>query len=402
MATTSPTEDDLKKALIELRAEHATLGISKLHLLLLGGHPDWLVSEKRTRKFLQEQGLVLRANSSNTPTPSASFPTSRLIDNLELSKWTTKVEIKYFGKKKGKGLIAKEHIAEGDIIWKEDPFILAPEWEIYDLQAASSACAYCSTPLSGPRTIECPERSQASSVSCNARFCNRLCLSRSMKTHPLLCPVRNPASVPLLTFARRSEWMALHALTQCTARVLLANEREEDFKSDWNIVHAFAQLGMEERAKGGWLGGVEPDRETWKKAYQLYIHAFRDPVTSLEKKKLSRVLKKPLPQEVSDDIFDYDAFLKGLGRMSLNLEAHGGLITVIAKKDIEPGEELCITYVNPALPLDSRRKQLLEWGFGLCQCTRCIEEEKNPNRADAASVEAGDLERELKAGLGVI
>lgn len=70
------------------------------------------------------------------------------------------------------------------------------------------------------------------------------------------------------------------------------------------------------------LGDAEPDRETWRKAYQLYVQAFREPTAAGDKKKLSRLLKKPLPKEVADDIFTYDAFLWGLGRMSLSSVSH--------------------------------------------------------------------------------
>ena len=54
----------------------------------------------------------------------------------------------------------------------------------------------------------------------------RLCLKRSEKTHPLLCPAQNPASVPLLTFARKRVWMALHVLARCTACLLLAHQHK--------------------------------------------------------------------------------------------------------------------------------------------------------------------------------
>lgn len=63
---------------------------------------------------------------------------------------------------------------------------------------------------------------------------------------------------------------------------------------------------------------AEPDRATWKKAFQLFVQAFREPAQESEKKKLARVLKKPIPQEVLDELFEYDAFLRGLGRMSLS------------------------------------------------------------------------------------
>ena len=45
-----------------------------------------------------------------------------------MKKWTSKVEVRYFDKIKGKGLVAKEKIEEGQVVWKEDPFALAPEW----------------------------------------------------------------------------------------------------------------------------------------------------------------------------------------------------------------------------------------------------------------------------------
>jgi len=46
--------------------------------------------------------------------------------------------------------------------------------------------------------------------------------------------------------------MALHALAQCTARTLLANERgEAALGADLAVIQGFAQLGMEERFKDG-------------------------------------------------------------------------------------------------------------------------------------------------------
>ena len=66
------------------------------------------------------------------------------------------------------------------------------------------------------------------------------------------------------------------------------------------------------------LGNAQPDRETWKKAYELYIQAFQSPVKDIEKKKLARLIKKPSRKEVQEWLFDYDAFLRGLGRMSLS------------------------------------------------------------------------------------
>ncbi|KAI0092344.1 SET domain-containing protein [Irpex rosettiformis] len=434
---TTPTEEELKSALAELRAQNPTLGVPKLHAQLLAGHPEWTVSEKRTRKFLQAGGLVLDPQTTKTTVSGQSstvlIPASKIIQGLDVAKWSTKIEVKYFNRMKGKGLVAVGKISQGDTIWKEDPFILAPEWEIYELQVLSGACGYCSTPLhnlSNPAlTLRCD--SPAQTPSCSIRFCNRLCLSRSKKTHPLLCPAQNPASVPLLRFAQANQWQALHALAQCTARLLLSEQRDEkELLDDRNIVNGLAQLGMEERAKGGWLGSSEPDRATWKKAFDLYLQAFKEPLQDGERKKLNKLLKKPTRKALADELFEYSAFLRGLGRMNLNLESHGGLyvlhshvnhscapnvsvrhldqrsalskITMVALRDIEPGEELFITYTNPKLPLETRRQHLLEWGFGTCHCPRCQVEEKDPHRAVPEKAVPDDLEAELKAGLGVM
>lgn len=83
-------------------------------------------------------------------------------------------------------------------------------------------------------------------------------------------------------------------------------------------------------------------------------------------------------------------------------------LMLIARQTIEPGEELCITYVDPSPQGGVRRrwKELSEWGFGQCNCTRCSEEKDLPEGKEEGregkddGVE--DLERELKAGLGIV
>jgi hypothetical protein len=116
------------------------------------------------------------------------------------------------------------------------------------MQFKSAACAYCTTPLASDSLLINPCPASSYPNFCPARFCNRLCLARSAKTHPLLCPSQNPASVPLIKCARDSHWMALNALAQCTSRILLANQvGEETLKRDWLIVKGLAVLGMEER-----------------------------------------------------------------------------------------------------------------------------------------------------------
>ena len=124
----TPSEDVLTQALIELKTEEPQLGISKVHALLLKKNPDWIVSEKRTRKILQNQGLIVGPPPGPTDLPL--YPSSRVIDNLDISQWTSKVSVKYFDRKKGKGLVAAAPIEEDEVIWREDPFVIGAEWYV--------------------------------------------------------------------------------------------------------------------------------------------------------------------------------------------------------------------------------------------------------------------------------
>ena len=85
-----------------------------------------------------------------------------------------------------------------------------------------------------------------------------------------------------------------------------------------------------------------------------------------------------------------------------------------ARRDIHPGEELTVAYVDPALPLRMRRRALAPWAFGTCMCERCVREEQEEKEKE----ENGDgkshdpdkeepekypgLEEELKQGLGLL
>jgi SET domain len=84
-------------------------------------------------------------------------------------------------------------------------------------------------------------------------------------------------------------------------------------------------------------------------------------------------------------------------------------ITVVAKRDVAAGEELVVTYVDPSLGVRERRSQLVAWGFGQCECERCVEEDKGEKSCeDVGEAEIkersdmDDLEREVKAGLGIM
>jgi hypothetical protein len=91
----APTDAQLKNALLTLRAEHPSLGVSKIHAMLQAGHPEWTISEKRTRRVMQCGGLMVGGGKRRV------YPSSRVIEGLDVRKWTDKVEVVYFDAIKG-------------------------------------------------------------------------------------------------------------------------------------------------------------------------------------------------------------------------------------------------------------------------------------------------------------
>lgn len=75
-------------------------------------------------------------------------------------------------------------------------------------------------------------------------------------------------------------------------------------------------------------------------------------------------------------------------------------ITVIAKRATAPGEELLVSYVDPSSDVWTRRRKLKDWGFGVCNCERCVEEAKNAPEGETGG-EKVQLEDELRGFLGV-
>ncbi|KAF9512819.1 hypothetical protein BS47DRAFT_1344910 [Hydnum rufescens UP504] len=411
----SPSEDDLTNAARSLRISYPTLGAPRLLSLLLEANSNWTVSEKRLRKVLQKAGL---SASSNTITPSVSnndgdassheYPTSRMVEHLTPSKWTNSVKVADFGREKGKGLVATKLVAEGERIWVEDPFVMCPEWELEELQRGAHACMYCTRPISLSITPPMP-------CKCSAMFCNRLCHARGAPAHAFLCPAQNPAAVPFLEHVRKEQWKAPYAWALFVALILShavkgVDSTNKELYDMLEVLRGLAALSLEKRVRvlANWQAGDASSRALWKRTHTLFVQALYKPADPVYAKKLQKLKGKSiaLPPGVEDELFGYDQFLVGLGKMSLNMEAHGGLnqtprITIIAKSAIPEGEELVVSYVDPSQDVWTRRRMLKEWGFGTCLCARCVQEAESSKAAGGGVEQKAELEDELRGFLGV-
>ncbi|KZO98483.1 SET domain-containing protein [Calocera viscosa TUFC12733] len=440
----SPPDNALIPVVKALRASQPSLGAAKLNVLLLKEHPEWTVSEKRLKKVLQTEGLTLTTGPAVTngkskgPTDAnTKYPTSKLNPHLDISAFTEKVDAVFISEQKGKGLVAKAPIGEGELLWREDPFVHAAEWDVYDLQQTGNACQHCALPFV-PAIPTLAVACSALNHGCSAMFCSRLCLTRAQQAgHALLCRGRNPPSKDLLDFARKERWRAVLALSQAVARIMTSWERgESEGREMLEAWGTFATLDQDVRAKTlpEWEFAQERHRALWNMAYDHFITALHPPDTDKSAQtRIRKIIKRPLPEDVREALFSYRGFLRGLGRISLNLDSHGGLfllhshmnhscvpnlavkqppagqaqkypssrIALVANRAIEPGEELTVTYVNPTWPYRRRKEALKEWGVD-CNCERCEKEKhEEPEKAEEEDGGDNDLERELRMSFGV-
>ena len=131
--STIPTDEVLKPTIQALRESHPALGIAKLLQQLKIEHPEWAVSEKRLRKVISPVTATTSAPAAGTAGGAklADEPGLRadtgLDTTLAVSEIAPKVKARLFGGEKGKGLVAREKILEGEVIWQEEPWIVTAD-----------------------------------------------------------------------------------------------------------------------------------------------------------------------------------------------------------------------------------------------------------------------------------
>ena len=130
---TVPSDDELLPLVTSLKASYPDLGIAKLLAQLKIDHPTISVSEKRLRKVLAQtqapapevngDGKVAEAGGAQSKDGSKDLIADTGLDTTIDWSIAPKIKVKMFKDGKGKGLVAREKLLEGEAIWSEDPWI---------------------------------------------------------------------------------------------------------------------------------------------------------------------------------------------------------------------------------------------------------------------------------------
>lgn len=130
----APSDKELSPVVTKLRTENPSTGVPKLLQQLKSEHSDWAVSEKRLRKLLQ--ALNLPSTAVDTAVDSTGgdgdgekglVADTGLDPSINVGGIAPKVKARIFGGEKGKGLVAREKILQGEVSWSEEPWIVTAD-----------------------------------------------------------------------------------------------------------------------------------------------------------------------------------------------------------------------------------------------------------------------------------
>lgn len=126
----APSDEELSPVVTKLRTENPSTGVPKLLQQLKSEHSDWAVSEKRLRKLLQALNLPSTAVDStggDGDGETGLVADTGLDPSINVGGIAPKVKARMFGGEKGKGLVAREKILQGEVLWSEEPWIVTAD-----------------------------------------------------------------------------------------------------------------------------------------------------------------------------------------------------------------------------------------------------------------------------------
>ncbi len=154
----APSIEHIKEAILRIRKERKDIGILKLLDALRNDPFGFQLSEKRLRKILAEEKVLV------------DYKTCREITTESFSIDET-LKIKYVDSKKGRGIFASKDIPADMNLFEESPVVFFPGWDIIRMMESNGLqlCWTCAKPLKDGQFLvrKCSK--------CETTFCSREC-----------------------------------------------------------------------------------------------------------------------------------------------------------------------------------------------------------------------------------
>ncbi|KAI9315078.1 hypothetical protein BX666DRAFT_353236 [Dichotomocladium elegans] len=302
---------------------------------------------------------------------------------------------------KGREFLASRAIKPNEIIFHVYPYATA----IFEGHR-KRVCAYCS----------CIHPTRSFSMHCKAcdqvYFCSPVCFGTYMRYHDTqICSAlrklatlkkvgRHEKSVAKLVLA--VFWQRRHEVEPFSTDHDLVSRLEshyldwdEDLKNQWRKVRQFLQVHLpdenpidimhcvsrvESNGFGIHIGGrKEP---VGRALYPIVSMLNHDCDCNCEADQTFEA--DLMGEKVEENIIQADGSIKVVVNYpDVFSTAHGGYRSMIIRslRDVQAHEPLTISYIDSTLPVNARRRQLIEDYFFECECDRCVKETATPGIA---------------------
>lgn len=372
------------------------LSYAKLLALLKQQNPGWGLSEKRLKASLKEFNLE--------PNPQLYTYVNKTVSTVspELEKMLPKGIKVSVTKTRGKALYATKNFKAGDVLWTEEPLVLAPKAEFLRIRRTGSACSYCAKAL---RQIDGQLIAATGGVpckKCTGNWCSTACQKRDLLHEDMYHnSIRNRLNylqwIEFEKFCMDNNWRAGYLF----GLVVLRKARKDAKKSFIPLIDSMAKVRQDVRQKAVSDEGsleFEQHETMWKEGFKLLYRSVKS-VYSLTYDEFQEGIGMVNINNVHNCIFAIHSHLNHSCQPNAEVEtitlAEG--IRIKALTDIAAGQEVTVTYVDPESSYDDRRYKLrINWGF-ICHCPRCKKDATKPVKVpDQSPVQARERSRSVR------
>ncbi|BDA46351.1 probable histone-lysine N-methyltransferase SMYD3 at N-terminal half [Coccomyxa sp. Obi] len=284
------------------------------------------------------------------------------------------LELRY-AEGRGYHVRAKQRLVAGSVVLEEKPCAVA-----LSESAADQLCRACLM-IIPPKLREDPIKC----IRCNlAWYCSQRCRTRDTGPH------QATGECNLLQYPAIMKELGMFARETCLAlRLLQCKRGEPPLQSNWDKfigpqsgddAHLLctAAKAVVQAAKAAVEGGVAGavSREE-KAAAEAVCQVFTNALEVLPSMPVACACDAQSFHTGQPAIAMYSLISRLNHSCRSNTAYHfkaGGAIVVRAVVDIDPGEELCISYLDPIQPLSRREEDLRQRFCFVCSCDRCASE----------------------------
>lgn len=415
----TPHDREVVMACVELwknDPKTEALGMTKLQAAVKQAHPDWALSLNRLKTCLKAVNLmpqtVEQKQQISHDQQYSDQIRSKEMPGLDLAAKSTKEVRIVTTKAKGKGFHAVREIEEGTVLWDEQPLVLAIPLDLVKLAREGVACAYCGRQFQMRNALSKNSSNQRGPMgtsrcnlqSCTAKYCDPKCRNKDIihagTWHATgttgTGKINQEAWRKFEDYCVANKWMGAYAfgvvlLTRLRLETISAVGKQSLFKRQYE---SLATVGHDVRTHSATKGavqtasvfGAEQTEDLWRQAHELLAAAVAR-VHALEYREFLDGVGAWNLNNVNEAVFMMQSHLNHSCEPNVHAKFHTKRVdglTISAVAPIKAGEELKVTYVDPALPLDERQEQLRKnWGF-ICACPRCKREQKAANESAKA------------------